>query len=106
MGAGLGIDDDDNIPLRIMLLLMDEVFDLRNKNTWLRRRIVAILRQIIKATFGDMINRLDYIRSILSYIARKAETNFKLILDLCAIKIVEKVFLFVRNYMYRSNSCV
>ena len=47
----------DNIPLRIMLLMLDEVFDLRHKNQWLRRRIVAILRQLIKATFGDMINR-------------------------------------------------
>ncbi|XP_074658883.1 sorting nexin-13-like [Tubulanus polymorphus] len=57
VGASLDEDDDDNIPLRIMLLMMDEVFDLRNKNQWLRRRIVAILRQIIKATFGDRINR-------------------------------------------------
>ncbi|XP_071102568.1 sorting nexin-13-like isoform X1 [Haliotis cracherodii] len=58
VGAGLqGSDTEDNIPLRIMLLLMDEVFDLRHKNQWLRRRMVAILRQLIKATFGDMINR-------------------------------------------------
>ena len=42
-----------------MLLMLDEVFDLRHKNQWLRRRIVAILRQLIKATFGDMINRWD-----------------------------------------------
>ena len=43
--------------MRIMLLLMDEVFDLKNRNQWLRRRIVAILRQIIKTMFGDSINR-------------------------------------------------
>ena len=53
----LCLQDDDNIPMRIMLLLLDEVFDLRKKNQWLRRRIVAILRQIIKATYGDRINR-------------------------------------------------
>ncbi|XP_065667120.1 sorting nexin-13 isoform X3 [Hydra vulgaris] len=47
----------DNIPLRILLLLMDEVFDLKERNQWLRRRIVSILREIIKATFGDRINR-------------------------------------------------
>lgn len=57
VGAGLDPDVGENIPLRIMLLLMDEVFDLRHKNQWLRRRLVAILRQLIKATFGDMINR-------------------------------------------------
>lgn len=54
---------DENIPLRILLLLMDEVFDLQHRNQWLRRRIVVILRQIIKATFGDRINRkiVDYV---------------------------------------------
>lgn len=48
--------DEDNIPLRIMLLMMDEVFDLKS-NQWMRRRIVAILRQIVKTMFGDSINR-------------------------------------------------
>lgn len=48
---------DDNIPLRILILLMDEVFDLQHRNQWLRRQIVGILRQIVKATFGDRINR-------------------------------------------------
>ncbi|KAK2144441.1 hypothetical protein LSH36_757g01003 [Paralvinella palmiformis] len=50
-------NDEENIPMRIMLLLMDEVFDLRNRNQWFRSRIVAILRQIIKTMFGDSINR-------------------------------------------------
>ena len=53
--------DEDSIPLHIMLLLMDEVFDLKNRNQWLRRRIVAILQQIAKTMFGDSINRLDLI---------------------------------------------
>ncbi len=56
-GVMLYLQAEETIPLRIMLLLMDEVFDLRHKNQWLRRRMVAILRQLIKATFGDMINR-------------------------------------------------
>ncbi|BFY98550.1 hypothetical protein BsWGS_01590 [Bradybaena similaris] len=68
VGASLDSEVGENIPLRIMLLLMDEVFDLRHKNQWLRRRIVAILRQLIKATFGDKINRkivehVDYMTS-------------------------------------------
>ena len=49
--------DEDSIPLHIMLLLMDEVFDLKSRNQWLRRRIVAILQQIAKTMFGDSINR-------------------------------------------------
>ncbi|XP_033104173.1 sorting nexin-13-like isoform X2 [Anneissia japonica] len=52
----LDMDETENIPLRIMLLLMDEVFDLRCRDQWLRRRVVAFLRQIIKATLGNKIN--------------------------------------------------
>lgn len=48
---------EDSIPLHIMLLLMDEIFDLKNRNQWLRRRIVAMLQQIAKTMFGDSINR-------------------------------------------------
>jgi hypothetical protein len=47
----------ENIPLRIMLLLMDEVFDLRLKNQWLRRQIVRVLKQLIKAILGDRMNK-------------------------------------------------
>lgn len=36
VGAGIDVDVDDNIPFRILLLLMDEVFDLKTRNTWLR----------------------------------------------------------------------
>jgi len=52
--------------MRIMLLLLDEVFDLRKKNQWLRRRIVAILRQILKATHGDKINRCGLVNQPLT----------------------------------------
>lgn len=36
---------------------MDEVFDLKSKDQWFRKRIVILLRQIINATYGDAINR-------------------------------------------------
>ena len=36
---------------------MDEVFELRSKDQWFRRRIVLFLRQILKAMFGDIVNR-------------------------------------------------
>ena len=52
VGANIDVETSDNIPLRILLLFMDEVFDLREKNQWLRRQIVAVLRQSIKALFG------------------------------------------------------
>lgn len=64
----INFQTDDNIPLRIMLLLMDEVFDLKSRNQWLRRRIVTLLRQIVRTMFGDIVNRriLDYVSFITS----------------------------------------
>ncbi|RZF41068.1 hypothetical protein LSTR_LSTR002700 [Laodelphax striatellus] len=63
VGASIDVETDDNIPLRIMLLLMTEVFELKSRNQWLRRRIVTLLRQIIRTMFGDIVNRriLDYV---------------------------------------------
>ncbi|XP_059510534.1 sorting nexin-13 isoform X3 [Stegostoma tigrinum] len=57
VSAHLDDNVDDNIPLRVMLLLMDEVFDLKDKNHWLRRNIKNLLQQLIRATYGDTINR-------------------------------------------------
>ncbi|XP_054619308.1 sorting nexin-13 isoform X1 [Dunckerocampus dactyliophorus] len=57
VSAQLDDNVDDNIPLRVMLLLMDEVFDLKEKNQWLRRNIKNLLQQLIRATYGDTINR-------------------------------------------------
>ncbi|XP_039256742.2 sorting nexin-13-like isoform X1 [Styela clava] len=54
---------EGNIPLRIVLLLMDEVFDLKHRNQWLRRQIVAALQQLVRAVFGDRMNRkiIEYV---------------------------------------------
>ncbi|XP_076756780.1 sorting nexin-13 [Xylocopa sonorina] len=68
VGAGLDVETDDNIPLRIMLLLMDEIFDLKVRNQWLRRRIITLLRQIIRTMFGDIVNRriVEYVSFLTS----------------------------------------
>ncbi|XP_011306364.1 sorting nexin-13 isoform X2 [Fopius arisanus] len=68
VGAGIDTETDDNIPLRIILLLMDEVFDLKVRNQWLRRRIVTLLRQIIRTMFGDIVNRriVEYVSVLTS----------------------------------------
>lgn len=68
VGASLDAETSDNIPMRILLLFMDEVFDLRERNQWLRRQIVAVLRQLIKAMFGDIVNRriVDYFAQMTS----------------------------------------
>uniref|UniRef100_A0A669CGF8 Sorting nexin 13 n=1 Tax=Oreochromis niloticus TaxID=8128 RepID=A0A669CGF8_ORENI len=68
VSAQLDDNVDDNIPLRVMLLLMDEVFDLKEKNQWLRRNIKNLLQQLIRATYGDTINRkiVDHVDSLTS----------------------------------------
>ncbi|KAJ8688132.1 hypothetical protein QAD02_023927 [Eretmocerus hayati] len=68
VGASLDTETDDNIPLRIILLLMDEIFDLKTRNQWLRRRIVTLLRQIIRTMFGDIVNRriVEYVSFLTS----------------------------------------
>ncbi|XP_077347395.1 sorting nexin-13 isoform X2 [Lithobates pipiens] len=68
VSAQLDDNDDDNIPLRVMLLLMDEVFDLKERNQWLRRQITSLLQQLIRATYGDTINRkiVDHVESMTS----------------------------------------
>ncbi|KAI1721683.1 mitochondrial inner membrane protein [Ditylenchus destructor] len=50
-------DSNESIPLRVVLLLLDEVFGLRGRNQWFRRRLVALLRQFVHAALGSSINR-------------------------------------------------
>lgn len=47
---------------------MDEIFDLKNRNQWLRRRIITLLRQIIRTMFGDIVNRriVEYVSYLTS----------------------------------------
>lgn len=49
-----------------MLLLLEEVFDLRSRNQWLRRRMVTFLRQIIRTMFGDSMSRriVDFVAEL------------------------------------------
>lgn len=51
------LESETNIPLRILLLLMDEIFDLKSKSFWLRRRIFNVIKNIIQTTYGNTINR-------------------------------------------------
>jgi hypothetical protein len=43
--------------MRILMLFVDEVFGLRARNQWFRRRLVALLRQFVHVTLGSSINR-------------------------------------------------
>lgn len=45
------------LPLRVLLVLLDEVFELRKRNQWLRRQISALLRQLLTVMFSDVLNK-------------------------------------------------
>ncbi|KAL3994350.1 PXA domain family protein [Acanthocheilonema viteae] len=47
----------ESIPLRVLVLLIDEVFGVRSRNAWFRRRLVALLNQFVHATMGSSLNR-------------------------------------------------
>lgn len=69
VGAQLdAAESSSNIPIRILLLCMDEVFGLRKRNQWFRRRLVAFLHHFIHAAFGSSINRkiIDYVNWLTS----------------------------------------
>ncbi|CAF0922022.1 unnamed protein product [Brachionus calyciflorus] len=55
----LSIDDlhSNNIPIRVIMLLMDEIFDLKIKNQWLRQSLMAIIKSFLKNFKGDSMNR-------------------------------------------------
>ena len=47
---------------------MDEVFDLHTRNQWLRKRVFYMLREILRAMFGDVFNQkiVDYVQNATS----------------------------------------
>ncbi|CAJ0952746.1 unnamed protein product, partial [Mesorhabditis belari] len=49
-------DTNENIPLRVMVLFVDEVFGVRAQNAWFRRQLVALLRGIV-TPLGTSINK-------------------------------------------------
>ncbi len=49
--------DSDNIPFRLLFMLVDEVFNLQRKTQPFRRGTLTILRNIVQTFFGDIMNR-------------------------------------------------
>ncbi|VDK75333.1 unnamed protein product [Litomosoides sigmodontis] len=47
----------ESIPLRVLVLLIGEVFGVRSRNAWFRRRLVTLLNQFVHATMGSSLNR-------------------------------------------------
>lgn len=53
IGDGL---ETEEIPVRILMLIMDEIFQLK-RNKWLRRAVKGVVFTLIRGFFGDNINR-------------------------------------------------
>lgn len=47
------LQDEDSLPVDIMLILFDELFDLRADSQWLRRHLPTLLKQLA----GDKLSR-------------------------------------------------
>ena len=45
--------EEEEVPLRVLLVLLDEVFDLRDQGQWLRRQLTILLKQLA----GDKLSR-------------------------------------------------
>ncbi|KAE9555497.1 hypothetical protein FO519_001265 [Halicephalobus sp. NKZ332] len=82
VAAQLDNVESENIPMRVMLLFVDEVFGLRARNQWFRRRLVSVLRQFVNAAFGSSINRriIDVVQFLTSedqgfYLAWRSSGN-------------------------------
>lgn len=44
----LNNDDSNNLPVRVVLVLIDEIFDLKEKNQWIRQSLMAIVKSIMR----------------------------------------------------------
>ena len=53
IGDGL---ETEEIPVRILMLIMDEIFQLK-RNKWLRRAVKGVVFTLIRGFLGDNINR-------------------------------------------------
>ena len=68
----------NNLPIRVILMLVDEVFDLKEKNQWLRQSLMAIVKSFMKNFKGDSMNKYEW--SSLVFVAGHQIFNFDLFL--------------------------
>lgn len=70
----------NNLPVRVIIMLIDEIFDLKEKNQWLRQSLMAVVKTFMRNFKGDSMNRkikeqiADYLSE--EYIARYLK-NFR-----------------------------
>lgn len=55
----LNTDDmnSNQLPVRVVLALIDEIFDLKEKNQWIRQSLMSIVKTFMKNFKGDSMNK-------------------------------------------------
>lgn len=92
----------ESIPLRVLVLLIGEVFGVRSRNAWFRRRLVALLNQFVHATMGSSLNRK--IIDIVQWLTSKQQVAqylaaFRYKCSCCAFCFF-MIFNFFQNFLY------
>ncbi|CAD5221698.1 unnamed protein product [Bursaphelenchus xylophilus] len=56
--------DDESIPLRVLLLFVNELFGVDGRNQWFKSRVIAAVRHFLHAAFGTSLNKLiiDFVK--------------------------------------------
>ncbi len=49
--------NSNNLPVRLILVLIDEIFDLKEKNQWIRQSLMSIVKSFMKNFKGDTMNK-------------------------------------------------
>ncbi|KAI6177213.1 PXA domain-containing protein [Aphelenchoides bicaudatus] len=81
VSASLDLESDDaSLPLRVLILLVDEFFGLQSRNQWFRANIVAALRNFLHLTYGYSLNK-----KIISFVKWMTSEN-QLATYLCTLR--------------------
>ncbi len=51
------MNNSNNLPVRVVLVLIDEIFDLKEKNQWIRQSLMSIVKSFMKNFKGDSMNK-------------------------------------------------
>ncbi len=51
------MQQSNNLPIKVTLMLIDEIFDLKEKNQWLRQSLLAIVKSFMRNFKGDSMNK-------------------------------------------------
>ena len=58
------VQDEDSLPVHMMMVLLEELFDLSDKSSWLRRQLPMILKQLAGGKISrQVVSTTDWLTS-------------------------------------------